>query len=151
MDGEIAESRPAVVISDIDGSLANIDHRVHLAQAGDWESFHYFAKDDKVCEGARSMLTLFAKYGYEIVIITGRPLKWKGETELWLRLHGIPYDELHMRPSTSYDPDDVLKQQIWQANLTDREIIFAIEDRDKTVEMWRDLGIDVWQISKGKY
>jgi len=147
MDGKL----PSVVISDIDGTIAIIDHRVHLAQAGDWESFHFFAKDDKANEGARSVLKLFSEYGYEIVLISGRPIKWKGETELWLKLHGIHYDHLFLRPSTCYDPDPVFKQQVWQSHLVDRDIVFAIEDRDQTVEMWRDVGIDCWQISKGQY
>ena len=151
MDGKTTSPLAPIVISDIDGSLARIDQRVHLAQTGDWESFHFFAKDDKVREGTRCVLKLFSEYGYEIVLISGRPLKWKGETELWLKLHGIHYNELYMRPSTCYDPDHVFKQQVWQSHFADRDIIFAIEDRPTTAEMWRDIGVDVWQIAQGTY
>lgn len=47
--------------------------------------------------------------GLRVVLITGRYEWLRRETEMQLASAGVPYDELVMRPSDSYQPDRELK------------------------------------------
>jgi hypothetical protein len=138
-----------MIITDLDGTIADHEHRVHLAQARAWEEYHFFAHKDPVHEGVVSLLNLFWHHDYEIVIITGRPEKWRGETEKWLARNNVSFDKLHMRSNLCFEPDEVMKEQIYQENYLGRDVLFALDDQHHIVRMWSNRGIDCWQVRKG--
>lgn len=140
----------SIVICDLDGTIANISHRVHLAQAREWDQFHAFSVMDEPNESILALLWHLEE-NYEIAIITGRPEKWRGPTEDWLYKHGVPYDTLHMRPDLCFDHDYDYKREVWRTNYQDRDVLFVLEDRDQVVDMWRGIGLHCWQVRRGDY
>lgn len=82
-----------IVVLDIDGTLANNDHRAHLvdrkeddARPKDWQAFlapHLVAKD-VVIEGAQRALEHFQKLNYKIMFLTGRNESLRETTAQWI-------------------------------------------------------------------
>lgn len=141
-----------IVIMDLDGSLALIDHRVHLAHSRAWDEFHAAATWDRpnfpVIELTRAMRLA----GYQIVILTGRTAKHRVLTERWLAQHQVPWDMLFMRDDEDHSPDVQFKSGVLSSLRKQGMFpIFAVEDRDRVVKMWRENGLTCLQCAEGLY
>ena len=143
-----------IVLCDIDGTLANVAHRVHLVSGEEknWEEFNSLSENDSVKEDIANILRQFiGDHETTIAIITARESKWRGETEEWLRLHDIPFNDLYMRKTSDRRSDADVKKEIFKKNWTKRDIWFVLEDRSKVVKMWRKLGLTCLQVSEGDF
>ncbi len=140
------------VIFDLDGTLANIDHRLHFVQNGnkDWDGFYAACVDDVPKPAIVELALMCDDAGHEIIISSGRSENVRAETVAWLEAHGVPYSALLMRPNGSFVPDQALKKA-WldQGKLGAKEdILFVVEDRDRMVKMWRDQGLTCLQVEQ---
>jgi hypothetical protein len=134
---------PDIVVLDFDGTLCNTDPIIHLW--GDWDAFHAAAFDCParlgVVELARRLQTVC-----RVIVVTGKPEKYRAKMLNWLSVQGIIPDALLMRPMGNDMSDAQLKPQLvieYQGNLIN--ILCAIEDRDKMVDAWRALGVTCLQ------
>jgi hypothetical protein len=147
------------IICDLDGTLSLSSHRAHLAQQGLWDAFHEAGKDDELNEAVAWFLDNASRFGNAIVIVlTGRNEHYRGMTDDWFARHRLMnvIDHLIMRPDNDYSHDIDLKPEMLFNHFGDREIArksvgVILEDRDKMVERWRDLGFDCWQVAVGTY
>lgn len=141
----------SIVIFDIDGTLANAEHRIHHVKKDkdsgkrNWKEFFFAAKNDIPYEHVLKMNSLFANNGFEIHLITGRPDNLRQDTQEWLLKHGVSYNSLLMRPATDRRPDFVSKKELFEKNLGDRkdEVLCVFEDRLLVCKMWREIGLNV--------
>ena len=90
--------------------------------------------------------------GFNVGIFSGRDSISSKETEAWLHQNGIWPDFIKMRPQGTFTPDDVLKKG-WLDELIEEghEIMCVYDDRDKVVKMWRDNGINCFQVAEGNF
>ena len=144
-------------IYDLDGTLSDTTHRVHLAQAKLWDDFHSEAHLDKPFDKIVKLLKLTAKISKNI-ILTGRDIKFIGQTNDWFQVHDMsPYiHDVIMRPIGNYTPDHELKIQMLDTYFGGREFVLdsiwlVIEDRDRNVEAMRNIGLTVLQCCAGAY
>lgn len=151
-------SKPGIVVVDLDGTLCNSSHREHLAKAGLWEQFHELLMDDEPWADVEQLIDLLSsgKTTPFIVGLTGRNECYRLMTIKWLDKHKIHLDELLMRPDNDYRSDVDLKPQLLDEflemeSLTHADVWFILEDRDKVVEAWRNLGHNCWQPRPGGY
>lgn len=78
----------------------------------------------------------------EIIILTGREEKFRDVVEKWLEKHNILFDQLLMRGTGDHRPADITKEDLYVYNIAYKyNVIFALEDDKKVVDMWRRLGI----------
>lgn len=154
-----ATSQPFYIF-DIDGTLANAEHRVHLIN-GDgpkrWDDFFALAYDDTLIEPvARVLEALSAEHG--IVFVTGREETHRDLTVDWLcdKLDW-PRDTidelLAMRARGDRRPDYEVKAEWWDS-LRDQQranCLGVFEDRAQVVKMWREKGLRVFQVADGHY
>ncbi|GAA0315972.1 hypothetical protein GCM10009087_28070 [Sphingomonas oligophenolica] len=143
------------VIFDIDGTLADVEHRLHhLDGDKDWIAFFRDMQDDKPIEPIAELARLLhkaveAKHGLEaVLIVTARPDRedWRRTTLDWLDVHAIPYDRIYFRPEGDTRQDHLVKAEILQRILEDGyEPVLVIDDRPQVVKMWRDHGITTLQ------
>lgn len=147
-----------LMVVDLDGTLCNCAHREEKAQAGLWDEFHSQLMDDPVHQEVLDVLCAWGSMGgeYQLVGLTGRNEKWRMLTERWLDKNLIPLDEVLMRPDGDWRPDHVLKPAMLADWLGQNEIgqhcvSMILEDRDKVVEAWRNLGFTCWQVRQGAY
>jgi len=141
-------------IFDLDGTLANIDHRRHLVTNGNhnWDEFYQQCVNDEPNVGVLRVCRVFKNLGrWKIVIFSGRSEVVKTQTVEWLQKYRIGYDELLMRPDKDSTPDDVLKRKWLNENIDRKKIIAVFDDRDKVVKMWRDEGLECFQVANGNF
>lgn len=154
-----------VIIFDIDGTLADISHRVHFIEGEkkDWESFYEKMEDDKPIEAGLTLMNALFSYGHyvdkdiEIVFCTGRPEKYRHQTSEWLynNVRFLPFmrqANLLMRIDGDHRSDvEVKKEMLDCIRQTGYEVIMAVEDRKRVVDMWRENGVPCFQCAKGDF
>ncbi len=139
------------VIVDIDGTLANVQHRLHhLKGPGkkNWKKFFREMSADEPVEVVVKWVNALTPE-YRTILITGRPEEYRRETEAWLERHGIQYDKLFMRRDGDHRPDTVVKQELLDRVGRER-VAFVIEDRPPVCDMYRRCGVRVFQVSSGE-
>ena len=146
------------VIFDLDGTLANIDVRRKLATKPngklDWDVFHDPSNIglDVPNEPVVKMAELFAENGFNIVIFSGRTNKIERRTRSWLTHNRVPFHKLVMRDDVRhFVPDNTLKKQFLNEHVDINDVFLVVDDRQQVVDMWRSLGLTVFQVAKGDF
>lgn len=151
------EMKPKAIIFDIDGTLADVEHRRHFVDGSkgkkDFNKFYEAMRDDGVHEDIVELFHLYQySMKYRMVICTGRPEQYRSVTQDWLCKFGIDCNELLMRPDNrSHEPDYLVKQDMLNDLKLDYDIVLAVDDRDQVVKMWRDNGIRCLQVANGDF
>jgi predicted kinase len=87
-----------------------------------------------------------------IIIVSGRTDDAKIQTETWLKKYKVNYQHLYMRPAGDTRKDCILKQEIFDRFIRDRyNVFFILDDRNQVVDMWRGLGLTVFQVAPGDF
>lgn len=156
-----AEEAPIaqIVIMDIDGTLANADHRVHLIRghegdvekAPDWPAFLAAAINDPPNPEIVTLSNAMAEHAL-IFVVTGRNENTRDSTIAWLEKHRIHFDRLYMRGENDRRPDTAVKADILSVIQGEGfKILFAVEDRKSVTAMWRANDIRCLQVCEGDY
>lgn len=78
----------------------------------------------------------------DILIVTGRKDEGREQTEEWLKTYNVPYDRLFMRGQNDYTKGDVFKENILKNIILPKyNVLFALEDDNKCVQMYRRNGL----------
>ena len=135
------------VIFDIDGTLADIEHRRHFVREGrpDWEAFFNNMGKDKLIGPVAWLNRKLHESGVIILITTGRPDSHRKLTEDWLQENSIKYDHLYMRKAGDTRKDSIIKKEILDEIRLKFDPKLAIDDRQQVVDMWRKNDICVLQ------
>ncbi len=141
-------------IVDIDGTIADTEHRIHYITNGhkNWNAWHANAHKDKPIDAVVSLLDMAAANDIKIVLCTARDEKCREDTLEWLHEHDIPYNALFMRKLGDRRDDDIVKfellEQMYEMGY---EPILVLEDRDRVVKMWRSAGLRCLQVAPGDF
>ena len=144
-----------IVIFDLDGTLALIEHRRHhiSGKEKDWKAFYEACDQDDPFEAVIAMLRALRHCGYKIWIVSGREDSVRRKTIEWLERHHIEYENLLMRPEGDYTPDTKLKVR-WATDGTIpmERVLCVYEDRAGVVDIWRnDLKVPCFQVAPGDF
>lgn len=145
------------IICDIDGTIANCDHRVDLAQAGLWDDFHAKCPDDKPYHDVITVMRLLTMHpGISIIGLTGRSEKNRIQTLKWMEPLPFQFDTLLMRPDDDYTKDVELKIRLLEEHFGSKaavlnSVLCVFDDRDRVVAGLRDYGLTVFQPREGAY
>jgi len=170
------EKMKKTVIFDLDGTLANIEVRrdKSLKPNGklDWEIFaapSSIMDWDTPNEPVIKMAQMFKADGFKIVIFSGRNDRGFVATNHWLTRHDVPHDLLVLRPDKfkanswpiadgnqatpdmRFMPDEILKKAMLDTFVDINDVFLVVDDRDKVVKMWRDLGLNTFQVAPGDF
>lgn len=145
-----------IYLCDIDGTIANIEHRLHFIQRDkpDWDGFFGACIDDKPIHEVIETLQYLNGGEACIVMISGRSDAVRLQTGAWLHKHNIPYEELLMRKAGDHRQDHIVKAELLDKALEDNpgtEVIAVFEDRQQVVDMWRKRGLRVFQVAEGNF
>ena len=141
-------------IFDIDGTIANTDHRVHHLEGDkkDWKSWYAKAHNDTPYWEIVDLMHLAWNAGIKVIICTGRDENCREETKEWLDKHGLPYDQLYMRKKGDRRDDTIVKFELLEKmHEHGYDPVLVFEDRDRVVQMWRDAGLKCLQVKPGEY
>lgn len=142
-----------LVLCDLDGTLSDTKHRERFVRQKprDYDSFFAAAGEDDPIPAVIAVVRALKAAGYEIHIITGRRDDTRGVTEAWLQEHEVPYDRLVMREFHDHTPDDDLKRGWFHRDYVKEDILCVLEDRNRVVKMWRELGLTCLHVAEGDF
>lgn len=134
--------QPAIVC-DIDGTLAHMRDRSPY----DWGK----VGNDKV-DIPIAWLTSILFRSVSVILVSGRDASCHKETQDWLAKNGICYTKLIMRKEGDNRPDEVVKEEMFNENIRGNyNVKFVLDDRNKVVDMWRQLGLKCLQVAEGDF
>ena len=151
--------KPNIVIADLDGTIALMEHRRHWLDAERhpemtsderWRKFFAECVNDQPNWPMIHTLQALQRAGYYIHIFSGRSDEVREETVGWLEAFNAPYDHLRMRAAGDFTKDEELKRQ-WITEYDMSQILCVFDDRQKVVDMWRSLGLACFQIAPGDF
>ena len=146
------------IICDLDGTLADCEHRVHHVRGKpkNWDAFFAGVRNDGVNYPVLLLLDKFTNYGddwqYNIIFCSGRPERCRADTEWWLReVCDIPDFILLMRKDGDFRADNIVKQEILDKHIDKSRVLFVLDDRQQVVDMWRANGLTCFQVAEGNF
>ena len=87
-----------------------------------------------------------------IIIMSGRTDDGKEKTEFWLQKYAVKYQHIYMRAAGDMRKDSVVKQELYEKFIRDKfNVSFILDDRQQVVDMWRGLGLTVFQVAEGDF
>lgn len=146
------------VVFDLDGTLADCEHRLHHIAlpphgeadwpAQNWAAFHAECHADTPILPIQSVAAAIIDAGHRVEIWTGRSDDCRAATAQWLADHGLGSLPLIMRQGDDRTADYRLKRG-WITERGKPDLIF--EDRASVVAMWRAEGIICAQVAPGDF
>jgi len=147
-----------IIICDLDGTIADLQHRLHHIQKEntteeDYRNF-YSAESisaDKPIQEVIDMVQKEEESGKTIIFVSGRSDESRQATEEWLKEHvDFPYSALLMRQAGDKRPDTEVKKDFLLQVLKDYEIEKVYDDRPRVIrEVWEDAGLEVVDCGDG--
>lgn len=91
--------------------------------------------------------------GNEVIFCSGRTDGCREATEKWLAEHvGVPFVGLYMRAGGDMRKDSVVKRELFDQHIRRFwDVVAVFDDRDQVVNMWRSLGLTVFQVAEGNF
>jgi hypothetical protein len=144
-----------LVVFDIDGTLANIEHRLDYVRSKpkNWKAFDAGIPNDKVNEPVANIFWSLLDTDNTIVLASGRNERSRQATEDWLFDNFLfGYEKLYMRKADDFRGDDIVKQEILDQIIADygKKPDMVFDDRPRVVSMWRRNGIFVFDVYQGE-
>ncbi|MGU3575680.1 hypothetical protein ACLBWZ_09105 [Brucellaceae bacterium C25G] len=143
------------IIFDLDGTLADIHHRRSYLKKDtpDWKKFNAsMGSDTPNVPVVELYKTLWAANSYQLIIVSGRGEEYRAITEQWLVWNEIPFDILMLRQAGDFRTDAVVKREILlEIRARYGEVLFAVDDRQQVVDMWRENGVTCLQCAEGNF
>lgn len=139
-------------IFDLDGTLADGKHRLHLLPTVDlhltdsWNEFNRASKDDSPIHSTIEVCNIMARAGLRVIILTGRSDIVRAETEAWLERNSVLYSELVMRSHSDNRKDIIIKEEFLRNQVGLENIVAAWDDSPAVIEHFRRLGITTYAV-----
>lgn len=141
-----------IVIFDLDGTLADGTHRLHLlpkdnySKTWAWKPFNMACKDDEPIRDNIELCNALNRR-YAVVILTGRSDDAEKETRMWLQRHRVEFYQLIMRSKHDNRKDIVIKEEVLRAIGLGR-ILCAFDDSPAVIKHFRGLGITTHAVTE---
>lgn len=134
------------IILDLDGTIANCNHRLHLLENKEWKEFFKQSKFDTVIEPVYKIINQLNN-NYKIVILTSRPQFNHDITIDWLTKNNIDFDALYMRKLGDFRASPIVKSELIDKIKSDGyNPIYAFEDRLDCIEAFNTKGIFTFKV-----
>lgn len=139
-------------ISDIDGTVADGKHRQHWVRSKpkNWNAYNAAMHNDTPIISVIYTIRALHAAGNVIILSSGRQDKDRKTTEDWMKLHGVPYEELYMRKTGDYRDDTIVKEEMLREIEKKYDIVGVFDDRIKVVDMWRRNGLHVFDVNQSR-
>lgn len=137
------------VIVDLDGTLADIEHRVHLVnrEHPHWAEFYRQCVNDTPKQWCVDLMIAMGKAGFNVRIVSARSREVEQQTREWLAKidwQGVNVELEMLRAEKDSTRDEVLKKA-WLDKFGRENIAFVVDDRQRVVDMWRAEGLTCLQ------
>ena len=148
-------AKPECIVVDIDGTVANITHRVHHVsrRPKNWAAFNNAMHLDQPHHDIIWLVKTIQATGVIVIMASGRGEEKREVTEIWLQeIADLKYEKLYMRPAKDNRSDDVIKRELLQQMRQEGYFpTMAIDDRNQVCDMWRAEGLRCIQVAPGDF
>ena len=145
----------ALVCFDIDGTLANIEHRLDYVRSKpkNWAAFDAGIPNDKVNEPVAEIFWQMLR-NHNVILASGRNERSRDATMTWLQGNNL-WDyrsKLYMRKADDFRSDDIVKDEIIDEIVADYGKLpdMWFDDRPRVVRAVRKRGIFVFDVYQGE-
>ena len=145
-----------LVVFDIDGTLANIEHRLGYVRSKpkNWAAFDAGIPNDKVNEPVARVFHSLHNGENTLVFASGRSERSRQATVDWLRANKMwfgSYSRLYMRKADDFRGDNIVKDEIIDEIIRDYgcKPDMWFDDRPRVVRAVRARGIFVFDVYQG--
>ena len=147
-------SKYNAILVDLDGTLCNVEHRVHHVKAKpkNWKAFNEAMDQDESYFWCIELIAAMRARGYKTYFVTGRDENFREMTEAWLKRHNVAHDGLYMRAANDFREDSDVKEELYLGKIEKHaQVLFVVDDRKSVVEKWRELGLTCLQCAPGDF
>ena len=136
-----------IILVDLENTLSNSKHRMHLLKK-DKEKFQKEFLNDPPNNNVINFTNSLYNNNYDlrIVILSAKKDIYRKDAELWLKKNEVIYDELVMQPERDKRLPFEFKSDFVKQNRT--KILFALDDVGKTCSMIAENFIPVLRIEQ---
>lgn len=140
------EILPKIIICDIDGTVAEMSGRSPY----DWSRVGEDKLKGEVADTVKSLARNLKK---KIIFLSGRDGSCQVATMEWLcRYFNDVEFELYMRSAGDMRKDSVVKKELFDQHIKDKYHVCAVfDDRNQVVKLWRELGLQCFQVADGNF
>jgi hypothetical protein len=149
----MGEETMQCVVFDIDGTLANGDHRIWAirSEPKKWDVYFGLLSEDKVIEPI-ALICRKLSASTQILYCTGRPEEYIPQTHQWLQDNSLPFAPIYHRKKGDFRNDDVIKLELLKEIEADGyTITLIVDDRNRVCVALRRAGYTVAQVAEGDY
>lgn len=124
-----------IAVFDVDGVLADVEHRRHHISDGrhDWAAFFAAAGSDPALAPGVAMVHRAQDDGHLVLYLSGRPEQLRVTTLEWLRENGLPLGELVLRPDGDHSPAVRFKVAMLRDIAAAFQIALLVDDDEQVV------------------
>lgn len=143
----------SAIVFDMDGVLSDAAGRQHYLERPfrDWEAFFEACGDDEVIDEVARLLDVIDP-GYQIVLLTARPIRVQRQTLGWLDRYQLRWDLLIMRDFGDYEASrDFKRNTVEELRAFGFDLRLAFEDDRRNYDMFHAEGIPCVYIHSGYY
>ena len=128
------------VICDIDGTVADNNHRQHLlGKSRNWEAFFNEMENDQPINNVLEMVKKKYEDGFQIIFLTGRPERYRSITKKWLEKYIYFEFCLVMRKDNDTRNKVLVKKELFKENFSDLQIECFIENDLDLLKLWENM------------
>lgn len=136
---------PSAVLVDLDGTMCLHNGRDPYDETR--------VREDLPNVPVLTAVAAMAQAGHRVVFMSGRSEKCRRDSETWLAEHyPFPYEGLCMRAAGDSRQDAIVKRELFDRFVRHHYRVVAVfDDRAQVVDMWRALGLTVFQVAPGDF
>jgi acid phosphatase class B len=158
---EVAPKKKCIMV-DLDGTISLFNHitKNGKEQVEQHPGAHFrnsidasTAEQDLPNHSVIQVIKMAFGSGHTIIFCSGRIDRYEEQTRNFLAKHlpDVPY-QLFLRRDGDFRKDTVLKEEVFRDKIEPYyDVSFVLEDRSCVVEMFRDLGLNCWQVHPGDF
>ena len=143
-----------VIVFDIDGTLANIEHRRGFvaSKPKNFKAFNAAIPQDTPHEEITFLAKMFADQGHTVLLCSGRGEDERQVTVDQMANFGVKFAKLFMRSKGDYRKDSIVKVELL-AEIREEfgEPFLWFDDRKQVVDAIREQGVRVLQVAPGDF
>jgi hypothetical protein len=132
------------IIVDIDGTVATRIDRGPF----EYDKVGSDAPKKEVIE----VIVAMWRAGHEVIFVSARDDSCMLQTLIWLKRNCPPFRKLHMRKTGDVRDDAIVKREIYESLIKpEYNVVAVFDDRNKVVDMWREIGLTCLQVDYGDF
>jgi phosphoserine phosphatase len=143
-----------IVIFDIDGTLANIEHRrgYVASKPKNFKAFNAAIPQDTPHEEIVFLAKTFVDQGHTVLLCSGRGEESREVTVKQMAEFGVAFQKLFMRSLNDYRADNIVKVELLaEIRKEFGEPYLWFDDRKQVVDAIREQGVRVLQVAPGDF